>query len=228
MHKVGSDAWVHNGADERSAVYRRQFRIAATLRVVDVIIALTAIITLLPLLIIIGCVVYVSDPGPILFGHKRIGRNGRTFRCLKFRSMMVDAEARLTALLESDPEMRAAWDRDHKLPVDPRITGVGLFLRKSSLDELPQFWNVLVGEMSMVGPRPIVEAEMRRYGRYIVDYYGVRPGITGLWQISGRNDTGYRKRVALDVAFARTLSVKLYFQILVMTIPAVLLARGSY
>jgi lipopolysaccharide/colanic/teichoic acid biosynthesis glycosyltransferase len=205
-----------------------KLRTAAMLRVVDFVLALTAIIMLLPLLIIVGCIVYVSDPGPILFGHKRIGRNCRTFRCLKFRSMMVDAEARLAALLENDPELRAAWDRDHKLPIDPRITRVGLFLRKSSLDELPQLWNVLVGEMSMVGPRPIVEAEVRRYGRYIVDYYGVRPGITGLWQISGRNDTSYRRRIALDVAFSRSLSLKLYFRILVMTLPAVVLARKSY
>ena len=128
----------------------------------------------------------------------------------------------------SDPIARLEWEKDHKLRNDPRITRLGSFLRKSSLDELPQLFNVLRGEMSLVGPRPIVDAEVVRYGRYFADYCSVRPGITGLWQISGRNDVSYRRRVALDVAFARARSRSLYVRILAGTVPSVLVRRGSY
>ena len=142
--------------------------------------------------------------------------------------MGVDAPDRLAAVLAEDPEARACWERDHKLKNDPRITPIGGFLRRSSLDELPQLINVLRGDMSIVGPRPITMVEAERYGRYIVEYVSVAPGITGLWQISGRNDVSYRRRVALDVAFARSRSLPLYVKIAVMTVPAVLFARGSY
>lgn len=198
------------------------------IRILDVLIATAALLFLLPLLVVVAISTWVGDPGPVIFGHKRVGRGGRAFKCLKFRTMVVDAEARLNAVLEADPIARAAWDRDRKLANDPRITGIGRFLRVTSLDELPQLWNVIRGEMSLVGPRPIVDAEVPRYGRYIADYMSTRPGITGLWQISGRNDVSYRRRVALDVAFARSQSPKLYMHIMVMTIPAVLLQRGSY
>ncbi len=194
----------------------------------DIVIAGLALLFLLPLLIGLAIATWLGDPGPIFFGHLRLGKNGRSFRCLKFRTMVKDAEERLLRHLESDPAAREEWERDRKLANDPRITGIGRFMRKSSLDELPQLWNVLRGEMSLIGPRPIVQAEVPRYGRYIADYMMARPGISGLWQISGRNDVSYRRRVALDVAFARSQSVKLYLRILVLTIPAVLLQRGSY
>ncbi len=200
----------------------------ASVRVVDRVLASLLLIFFLPLMLAVALLVAVTDRGPVIFGHVRVGRNGRPFRCLKFRSMVVDAEAKLQALLASDPALQAAWDRDHKLPRDPRITAIGRFLRASSLDELPQLINVLKGEMSLVGPRPISSSEVPRYGRYIVDYYHTTPGLTGLWQISGRNDVSYRRRVALDVAFSRSQSLSLYLRILVMTVPAVLLARGSY
>ncbi len=199
-----------------------------SVRIVDRILAALLLIFFLPLMVAVALIVAVTDPGPVIFGHVRVGRSGRPFRCLKFRSMVVDAEARLQAVLASDPALQAAWDRDHKLPRDPRITPIGRFLRASSLDELPQLFNVLRGEMSLVGPRPISSSEVPRYGRYIVDYYHTTPGVTGLWQISGRNDVSYRRRVALDVAFSRSQSLSLYLRILVMTVPAVLLARGSY
>lgn len=199
-----------------------------SIRIADVVLSSAMLLLFMPLMLVIALAIYVTDPGPIIFGHGRVGRYGRSFKCLKFRSMVVGAEAKLQALLAADPALQAAWDRDHKLPVDPRITRIGGFLRSSSLDELPQLLNVLRGEMSLVGPRPISEAEVPRYGRYIVDYYHTTPGVTGLWQISGRNDVSYRRRVALDVAFARSLSLKLYMRILVMTVPAVVLARGSY
>jgi lipopolysaccharide/colanic/teichoic acid biosynthesis glycosyltransferase len=179
-------------------------------------------------MLIIALCVFVSDPGPIFFAQRRIGRSGKTFRCLKFRTMAVDAEERLAALLSSNANARAEWARDHKLRNDPRIVGIGRFLRKSSLDELPQLFNVLLGDMSLVGPRPIVPAEATKYGRYIDHYCRVKPGITGLWQISGRNNTSYRRRVAFDVTYSRSRSVMLNIKILAFTVPSVLRAQGSY
>lgn len=198
------------------------------IRLLDILLTVPLLVFFLPLILLIGIMVWMVDPGPILFRHRRVGHKGKPFYCLKFRSMIVDAERKLEELLASDPAIRTAWLRDHKLPTDPRITKIGKFLRASSLDELPQLFNVLRGEMSLVGPRPIVEAEIPRYGRYIADYYAVPPGVTGLWQIGGRSDTSYRRRVALDITFARSRSPGLYIKILVLTVPAVLLARGSY
>jgi lipopolysaccharide/colanic/teichoic acid biosynthesis glycosyltransferase len=164
----------------------------------------------------------------VVFAHRRLGKDGRHFRCLKFRSMAVDAEARLTQVLANDPEARAEWERDHKLRNDPRITRLGGFLRKSSLDELPQLFNVLKGEMSLVGPRPIVDAEVGKYGRRFRHYCAVKPGITGLWQVSGRNDTSYNARVAMDCVYAKRRNARMDLKVLFATIPAVLLTRGSY
>jgi lipopolysaccharide/colanic/teichoic acid biosynthesis glycosyltransferase len=194
----------------------------------NMVVALGALVFLLPVMLLIAITVHVQDGGPVLFAHRRIGLNGRTFRCLKFRSMAVDAEQRLAALLESDPAARAEWEADHKLRQDPRVTRLGAFLRKTSLDELPQLLNVLRGDMSLVGPRPIVEAEVEKYGRRFRDYCAVKPGITGLWQVSGRNDTGYRTRVALDSVYARRRHLGLDAYIIVATVPAVLTRRGSY
>lgn len=197
-------------------------------RLLDLTVAALALIVFLPLMVIIGLAVYISNPGPIFFAQTRMGRKGKTFRCYKFRTMAVDAEARLAHVLATDSAARLEWDRDHKLRNDPRIVGIGCFLRKSSLDELPQLWNVLKGDMSVVGPRPIVQAELLKYGRYISHYYSVRPGITGLWQISGRNDVSYRRRVAYDVLYARKSRVTDNVRILFMTVPSVLASRGSY
>lgn len=200
----------------------------ACIRALDVSVSLVLIVALAPLLALVALMIYVSDPGPIVFGHMRIGRGGKPFRCLKFRSMVTDAQERLAALLSSDPVALAEWQRDHKLKKDPRITGIGQFLRQSSLDELPQLFNVLRGEMSLVGPRPIVSDEVKRYRHYFRDYCEVRPGITGLWQVGGRNDVSYRRRVAMDVAYVRSHSFKLNLKILLMTVPSVLKQQGSY
>ena len=197
-------------------------------RTLDASVAVLAFIFFLPLMLLIVVAVFLTDGGRIFFAQRRIGKDGREFHCLKFRTMAMDAEARLADLLSSDPEARAEWARDHKLKNDPRITYVGRFLRKSSLDELPQLINVLRGEMSIVGPRPIVEAEAHRYGRYFGHYCRVRPGITGLWQVSGRNNTTYRRRVAYDIVYSRSRSTWMDIRILMMTIPSVALARGSY
>lgn len=200
----------------------------AASRVLDVTLAIIALVILAPLMAIIAAVIYILDPGPIIFAHQRIGRGGRSFPCLKFRSMVVDADARLRHLLETSPEARAEWDRDHKLRDDPRVIGIGKFMRKTSLDELPQLWNVVRGDMSLVGPRPIVVGEISRYGRYFEHYCAVRPGITGLWQIGGRNDVSYRRRVAYDVTYSRARSCAMNVKIIAFTVPSVLLQRGSY
>jgi exopolysaccharide production protein ExoY len=200
----------------------------ALIELMNVIIALAALVFALPIMLAVGFAVFIQDGGPVLFAHRRIGRDGRSFRCLKFRSMATDAEARLADLLARDPQARAEWEKDHKLRNDPRVTKLGEFLRKSSLDELPQLFNVLRGEMSLVGPRPIVEAEIAKYGRRFRQYCAVKPGITGLWQVSGRNDTTYRTRVALDCLYAERRSLLLDAKVLAATVPAVLMRRGSY
>jgi len=200
----------------------------ALIELMNVVVALAALAFALPIMLGVGFAVFIQDGGPVLFAHRRIGRDGRSFRCLKFRTMATDAEARLADLLARDAQARAEWDKDHKLRNDPRVTRLGEFLRKSSLDELPQLFNVLRGEMSLVGPRPIVEAEIVKYGRRFQQYCAVKPGITGLWQVSGRNDTTYRTRVALDCLYAGRRSLLLDAKVLAATVPAVLMRRGSY
>jgi len=190
--------------------------------------ATLALILLLPLMLGIALAIFLQDGGPVVFSHRRIGQHWRSFRCLKFRTMARDAESRLAALLANDPRAREEWDRDHKLRHDPRITPLGALLRKSSLDELPQLINVIRGEMSLVGPRPIVEAEIPRYGARMRYYCAVKPGITGIWQVSGRNNVSYRRRVAMDCIYARKRSARLDAWLIIMTIPAVLIRRGSY
>ena len=198
------------------------------IRAVDLLIATAAFIFFAPLFVLVALLVKVEDGGPVFFAQERIGRGGKLFRCLKFRTMATDADVQLRELLARDPVARREWDRDHKLKDDPRITRVGRFLRESSLDELPQLLNIIKGEMSLVGPRPIVPAEAPRYGRHIKRYCAVRPGLTGLWQVSGRNDVSYRERVVMDVAYVRGRCLWLDLKIIARTVPAVLLRRGSY
>ena len=196
-------------------------------RVLDIVGALAIGLAFSPLLLVIAVRMGIED-GPILFRHRRIGQGGRTFECLKFRTMVPNAEQILHDLLERDPEARAEWLRDHKLRSDPRVTRLGRFLRKTSLDELPQIWNVLRGEMSLVGPRPIVKDEMLRYGRYLPAYMAAKPGITGLWQVTGRNDTNYRRRVVMDTYYVRKQSVMMDLRILLKTVKVVLRGHGAY
>ncbi len=199
-----------------------------TSRAFDLVLSAVAVAFLAPLLLLLALAVKLEDGGPALYAQERIGLRGRRFRCLKFRSMATDSAERLAILLATDPDAAAEWAQNHKLKIDPRVTRIGAFLRKSSLDELPQLFNVLRGEMSLVGPRPIVEAEVPRYGPNFADYCSVRPGITGLWQISGRSDMAYASRVALDVQYARRKCLGLDLAIILKTIPAVLMQRGSY
>ncbi len=205
----------------------RQQRDEWIIRSLDILIAAAALVLFLPLFLLVATAL-AAQGGPIFFAHQRIGRSGRRFYCFKFRSMVVDAEERLARLLRDDPEARREWLANHKLRNDPRITAFGRFLRRSSLDELPQLINVLRGEMSIVGPRPIVEAEIVRYGHRFARYCAVKPGITGIWQVSGRSEVEYRTRVAMDCIYARNARPGLYLWIVVATIPAVLTRRGSY
>lgn len=196
-------------------------------RVFDVVTALALLVLLSPLLMYLGLRIRM-DGGPAVFAHQRVGRNGTIFPCFKFRSMVVDAQAQLEQLLASDPALRAQWERDHKLKDDPRISAIGHFLRKTSLDELPQLFNVLRGEMSLVGPRPIVSAELEKYGEDAEYFLMVRPGITGLWQVSGRNDVGYEKRVYLDTWYVKNWSLWYDIAILFKTVRVVLRRDGAY
>ncbi|CAN7526064.1 sugar transferase [Phenylobacterium sp. LjRoot225] len=213
--------------ESRSEAFDRDVKDSSITRIIDVLIAVMMLIFFSPLILLTALVICLQDGGPIFFGHTRVGRGGRTFKCFKFRSMVVDAQARLSGILDRDPVARREWAANQKMRVDPRVTPFGALLRKASIDELPQLFNVLRGEMSMVGPRPIVRAEVVRYGRAYAYYCAVRPGITGLWQVSGRNDLSYRRRVALDVLYARTRSLGLDTSIMLRTVPAILLRRGA-
>jgi lipopolysaccharide/colanic/teichoic acid biosynthesis glycosyltransferase len=168
------------------------------------------------------------DGAPVLFGHYRVGCKGRLFRCLKFRTMYRESEQMLAELLARDPAARAQWERDQKLVDDPRVTPIGRFLRRTSLDELPQLINVLRGEMRLVGPRPVTVGELTRYGRVRWQYLSVTPGITGLWQVSGRNNTSYEERVALDARYVAQRSLALDLRILLRTVAVVLRRDGAH
>lgn len=196
-------------------------------RLIDVTGAITLLIAFAPLLALIALLVRLSGP-EILFAHTRVGRDARLFPCYKFRTMLPNAQAVLDQILAEQPALRAEWERDFKLKNDPRITRIGHFLRKYSLDELPQFWNVLRGDMSLVGPRPVVPDELRRYGTRAAAYLAVRPGVTGLWQISGRNDIEYAERVEMDAAYASRQSLLLDLTILFKTVAVVFQRRGAY
>jgi Undecaprenyl-phosphate galactose phosphotransferase WbaP len=183
---------------------------------------------LLPFFLVIALLVKISSPGPVLYGHHRIGMGGRHFMAYKFRSMVKDADVLLEKLLASDPEIRAEWEANHKLRRDPRITKIGKFLRRTSFDEFPQLINILKGEMSMVGPRPIVDDEIKRYGENYRHIFSVKPGLTGLWQVSGRSDTNYADRVAFDTYYLQSWSVWLDLWVLYKTIGVVLRGKGAY
>ncbi len=192
-------------------------------RTMDLLGSLTLLVLLTPVLVLVAAAVKLTSPGPILFSHGRLGRNGKPIGVLKFRTMVLDAEERLQALLESEPHLRAEFERDFKLKSDPRVTPIGPFLRRSSLDELPQLWNVLRGQMSLVGPRPIVAAEIPLYGDAYPVVRTVKPGITGLWQTSGRNNLSYDSRLTFDVAYVRKWTIWLDIVLLIRTLQAMII-----
>ncbi len=191
-------------------------------RALDVTVALIMLVVFSPLMVGLALLVFTTSPGPILYHHRRVGYRKRSFGCLKFRTMVVNSDEVLQQHLENNPEARLEWEQTQKLRDDPRVTSVGHVLRKLSLDELPQLINVLRGEMSLVGPRPVLFDELRRYGPSSRHYLRARPGITGLWQVSGRNNTTYKRRVAYDRAYVTNVNTATDIAILVQTLPAAL------
>jgi lipopolysaccharide/colanic/teichoic acid biosynthesis glycosyltransferase len=196
----------------------------------DLVFSLSVLTLGAPVFLALALLVKASSKGPVFYVQRRIGRDYKPFGCIKFRTMRKDSERALQSLLLNSPELQSEFNKDFKLKNDPRITALGKFLRRSSLDELPQFINVLRGEMSVVGPRPIVKAEINRYGHHMNEVLAVRPGMTGLWQVSGRNNLSYRQRVRLDLRYARSRNFSMDFKIILKTIMVVFNPRdrGAY
>lgn len=205
----------------------RRWPARLTKRLFDTVAAALLLVTLSPVLLLLALLIR-RDGGPALFAHPRIGKQGRVFNCYKFRTMVVDAEQQLEQLLQKRPELRHQWQRERKLRHDPRVSPIGRLLRRTSLDELPQLINVVRGEMSLVGPRPVVRAELPRYGDEVGYYLMVRPGMTGLWQVSGRNDVDYDTRVYLDTWYVKNWSLWHDLVILIKTVRVVLSRSGAY
>ncbi|WP_299949950.1 sugar transferase [Hyphomonas sp. BRH_c22] len=205
-------------ADDHALFFKRLF---------DILVAGSALLFVAPLILTIAVAIRMQDGGKAFYAQRRFGLNGETFNCFKLRSMVPDAQERLEHLLENNPAARREWEESQKLTHDPRITSLGHFIRKTSIDELPQLYNVLRGDMSLVGPRPIVESEIPKYGENFRQYCAVRPGITGLWQVTGRSDTSYPQRVAIDVEYVRTRSFWGDVKIVLLTVPAVFKSEGA-
>lgn len=217
--------------DSVAAISRRDAAISYKIfgkRVFDIFFALLISPLVIAVVAGVALVMILSGEGAnIFFGHRRIGRDGKVFKCWKIRTMVTDAELRLREHLAQNPEAAAQWARDHKLDNDPRITRIGNFLRKTSLDELPQVWNILRGEMSFVGPRPIVRMELHKYGIHRPAYTSVRPGATGLWQVSGRNNISYDERVQLDVNYVQGMTFRQDLKLIAKTVMVVVRPTGK-
>ena len=199
-------------------------------RIFDILFSGVFIIICAPILLLITLLISLTSPGKPIYSHERVGRGGKTFRCYKFRTMFTDADQLLQKILRENPDLKREWEANYKLKNDPRITRLGQFLRKTSMDELPQFWNVLKGDLSIVGPRPVVQEEIAKY--YQIKAHkilSIRPGITGLWQISGRSDIcNYAKRVELDECYVDNQSFLLDLKLVLKTVPALIQSRGAY
>ncbi len=197
-------------------------------RILDITLILLALPYILLFFVVISIMIVLDSRGGVIYKQTRIGKGGREFKAYKFRTMVLNADQVLQEYLDKSPELKAEWLATHKLKQDPRVTRVGAILRKASLDEMPQFWNILIGEMSLIGPRPIVEAEIEKYGRCFELYKQARPGLTGLWQVSGRSDTSYKRRVELDEYYLLNRSLKLDILIILKTVLVVLSRKGAY
>jgi Undecaprenyl-phosphate galactose phosphotransferase WbaP len=207
---------------------QRFFRYRVIKRTLDIVLVILASPVLAPLFLAVAAAVRFSSPGPVLFSHRRIRKHGEFFSMWKFRTMCVDSAQVLEDYLAANPGARKEWRENHKLKRDPRVTRVGAFLRRMSLDELPQFWNVLQGTMSLVGPRPIVAAEVEKYGDNFDEYCKVKPGLTGLWQVSGRNEVSYEERVLLDCKYVHSWSLLGDAKIMSRTLSSVVNQDGAY
>ena len=212
----------HEAVTSAPSFYRNRGK-----RIFDIVLASVMLLAAAPIFLLVMALITVFGGGAPIFAHTRVGRSGQPFACLKFRSMCPDAEERLAAILAADPAAAAEWAADAKLTNDPRVTRLGRFLRKSSLDELPQLVNILRGEMSLVGPRPVTLDELDRYGAGRSSYLALKPGLTGPWQVDGRNDISYDARVALDVGYARTVGFRRDLGIVLRTGLSVLKLIGS-
>jgi lipopolysaccharide/colanic/teichoic acid biosynthesis glycosyltransferase len=199
-------------------------------RLFDVLFSLCVLILFSPVYVILGILIYISSPGPIFYLQERVGKNHKKFGCIKFRTMVQNADEILLDLMETSPNLREEFEDSFKLKHDPRITWIGHFLRITSLDEFPQFWNVLRGEMSVVGPRPLVVEELPKYGRHIDKVLTIKPGITGLWQVSGRNDIPYHRRIQIDVYYVNFQNFWMDMWIILKTLKVVLFPKdnGAY
>ncbi|WP_016950566.1 sugar transferase [Anabaena sp. PCC 7108] len=196
-------------------------------RLFDIVFSLSVLILFFPLYIILALLIAVSSEGPIFYVQERVGKNYRRFNCIKFRTMVSNADEILVQMMETSPELRQEFSSTFKLKKDPRITKIGHFLRITSLDEFPQFWNVLTGDMSVVGPRPLVAEELPKYGCHIDQILIIRPGITGLWQVSGRNDIPYPRRVQIDLHYVKFRNFWLDLWIILKTIDVVIMPKNN-
>jgi Undecaprenyl-phosphate galactose phosphotransferase WbaP len=197
-------------------------------RAIDLLLVICGGVVVVPFCALIALLIKLDSRGPVVFWHERFGRGGRRFFVLKFRSMAINGDEILKRAMAQNPALREEWERDQKLRHDPRVTRIGRLLRITSLDELPQLWNVFKGEMSLVGPRPIVQNEFKKYGSKLKVYMEVTPGVTGLWQVSGRNNTTYEQRVNYDCQYVSQQSALFDFAILLRTIRVVLFREGAY
>jgi undecaprenyl-phosphate galactose phosphotransferase len=199
-------------------------------RLFDILFSSSILLFGLPIFLFIGLLIYLTFPGKIIYAHQRIGRGGKPFLCYKFRTMYPNADQRLKDILNTDPLLKKEWEQSYKLKKDPRVTPLGSFLRKTSLDELPQFWNVLKGDLSIVGPRPVVQEEVNKYlGLKASKILSIRPGLTGPWQVSGRSDVDcYQKRIELDEYYVDNQSLLLDLTLVIKTIPVMLSSKGAY
>lgn len=196
-------------------------------RLFDIVFSLTVLIFFSPVYLLLALLIAVSSSGPIFYVQERVGKNYKRFECIKFRTMVVNADELLMEMIETSPQLRQEFEDNFKLKYDPRITWIGHFLRVTSLDEFPQFWNVLMGDMSVVGPRPLVVEELPRYGSHIDRVLTIRPGITGLWQVSGRNDIPYPQRVRMDLYYANARNFWMDLWIVVKTIGVVVFPKNN-
>ncbi|MEG4444012.1 sugar transferase [Microcoleus sp. F8-D3] len=196
-------------------------------RLFDILFSLSVLILFAPVYLLLAFLIALSSPGPIFYVQERVGKNRKRFYCLKFRTMVENADDILLEIMENSPHLRQEFEDNFKLKQDPRITWIGRFLRMTSLDEFPQFWNVLKGDMSVVGPRPLVEEELPRYGNHINKILTIRPGITGLWQVSGRNDIPYPRRVQIDLYYANDKNLWMDMWIVFKTIGVVIFPKNN-
>jgi lipopolysaccharide/colanic/teichoic acid biosynthesis glycosyltransferase len=196
-------------------------------RLFDVLFSLSVLFLFLPIYLLLAMLIAISSPGPIFYVQERVGRDYKSFGCLKFRTMVENADEILVDMMSTSPQLREEFEDNFKLKKDPRLTGIGRFLRLTSLDEFPQFWNVLMGDMSVVGPRPLVPEELHKYGRHMDKVLTIRPGITGLWQVSGRNDIPYPLRVQMDVYYVNFRNFWLDLWLIVKTIGVIVFPKNN-